>query len=220
MENYKHKGKSLTGTVAYDLILEIFDGQTDVTTKDITNKVKELHLSREGLPQTSHTSFPVTDGLDRLKQDNKATNEKQHGARRGFWRIDSAGIEADISDMDKCKEGILTIGEGKSSVYLYYFLTFRLYAESQGKDSYPCKIGRTDGSDPISYINNQAGTSLPEKPEIGLIIQTDNPVGVEKGIHGLLDDDGLRKKDAPGQEWFVTNPDKVKRYYEHAINIR
>ena len=210
MEEYEYKGKSLTGTITDPLILELFDGQTDAPTKDIREKVTELHLSRGGLPETSPKSQPVTVGLTRLKKQKKADNPK-----RGFWNIDSTGIKVDITGA-----GVLTVGAGSSTVYLYYFPTYRSYAESQGEDFYPCKIGRTDASDPIAYIINQAGTALPEKPEIGLLIHTDNPVGVEQGIHGLLDDDGLRKKDAPGQEWFVTNPDKVKRYYEHAINIR
>ena len=65
-----------------------------------------------------------------------------------------------------------------------------------------------------SVLNSQVATALPEEPKIGLIIQTDNPVGVEKQIHDILDNAGLRKADAPGQEWFVTNPNQVKRFYE------
>ena len=117
MEDYENKGKSLTGKVAEPLILELFDKQTNVPTKDIREKVTELHRSRGGLPPTSEKSFPVTAGLDNLK--------------------------------------------------------------------------------------------LLKKPK-----QVDNPVGMEKRIHDLLDNAGLRKKDAPGQEWFFTNPRQVKRFYE------
>ena len=117
MEDYENKGKSLTGKVAEPLILELFDKQTNVPTKDIREKVTELHRSRGGLPPTSEKSFPVTAGLDNLK--------------------------------------------------------------------------------------------LLKKPK-----QADNPVGMEKRIHDLLDNAGLRKKDAPGQEWFFTNPRQVKRFYE------
>ena len=205
------KGKSLTGAVAEPLIVELFDGKTNVPTRLIREKVTELHLSREGLPPTSPSSFPITNGLDRLKKQGKANNPT-----KGHWNIKSTGIKAGDGD----KAGILTVGKGKSSVYLYYFPTYRFYEEEKGKDVYPCKVGRTDADDLVAYIINQAGTALPENPKIGLHIKTDNPVGVEKGIHGLLDDEGLRKKDAPGQEWFITNADKVKRLYDHAINIR
>ena len=215
MEDYENKGKSLTGKVAEPLILELFDKQTNVPTKDIREKVTELHRSRGGLPPTSEKSFPVTAGLDNLKLLKKP--KQADNPDRGFWTINSAGIEVDIADTPVAvdqQEDTLTVGKGEGCVYLYYFPTYRSYAESQGEDSYPCKIGRTGGSDPNIYINNQAGTSLPEKPEVGLIIWTDNPVGMEKQIHDLLDNAGLRKKDAPGQEWFFTNPRQVKRFYE------
>ena len=91
----------------------------------------------------------------------------------------------------------MTGGEGNSMVYLYYFPTYRLYAEETGKDSYPCKIGRTDGSADIR-IDSQVGTALPEKYEIGLTIKTDNPVGMEKMIHNALDAANCRIEDAPG----------------------
>ena len=208
MQDYPHKNKSLTGTIASDLILELFDGQTDVPYKEIKEKVTELHLSRGGLPQTSETTMPVRHGLNRLRKQDKAKNTKL-----GFWSINRAGGEANIPKADEPIEDTLVIGEGKSMVYLYYFPTYRSYAELKGKDSYPCKIGRTDGSTEVR-INSQVATALPEEPKIGLIIQTDNPVGVEKQIHDILDNAGLRKADAPGQEWFVTNPNQVKRFYE------
>ena len=203
------EGKSLTGRVADPLILELFDGQTDIPYGEIKEKVTELHLSRGGLPETSPTSFPITNSLSRLKKQGKANNPT-----KGYWSIKSTGIEADISEIDEQKEDILTVGEGKSSVYLYYFPTYRFHAELKEEDVYPCKIGRTDADDLVAYIINQAGTSLPEAPEIGLRIRTDNPVGVERHMHDYLDNVSLRKKDAPGQEWFVTHPEQVLRFYE------
>ena len=125
----------------------------------------------------------------------------------------------DIAGKDESKTGVLELGTGKSVVYLYYYPTYRSYAILKKEDSYPCKIGRTNKSDPVTYIINQSSTALPEKPEIGLLIYTDNPVGVEQGIHGLLASAGLRKKDAPGQEWFITNPNQVKAFYEHSKHI-
>ena len=203
------EGKSLTGTVAEPLILELFDGRTDVATKVIREEVTELHLSRGGLPETSPTAFPITTGLERLKKQGKANNPK-----RGFWNIDSTGIEADIAGKDKLKKGVLTVGEGSSTVYLYYFLTYRSYAESKKEKYYPCKIGRTNAKDPVAYIINQVGTTLPEKPIPGFLMKTNDPVGLEKRIHRALDNVDLRMKDAPGEEWFFTNTEQVKEFYE------
>ena len=82
MQDYSHKNKPLTGSVASELILEIFDGQTRVPTKKIREKVTELHISRGGLPKTTGTTLPVTHGLIRLRKQGKAKNLK-----KGFWTI-------------------------------------------------------------------------------------------------------------------------------------
>ena len=85
MQDYPHKNKSLTGKVAADLILEIFNGQTGVPREEIREKVTELHISRGGLPKNSDTARPDADGLDRLKKQKKASNPK-----KGFWSINRA----------------------------------------------------------------------------------------------------------------------------------
>ena len=41
MEDYPYKNKSLTGKVASDLILELFDGQRGVPRRKINEKVRE-----------------------------------------------------------------------------------------------------------------------------------------------------------------------------------
>ena len=98
MQDYKHKNKPLTGKVAADLILELFNGQTDVPRREIREKVTELHISQEGLPESSPTAFPVTNGLDRLKYEGKAKNPK-----KGFWSINRDGF----------KKGNLKVGDLK-----------------------------------------------------------------------------------------------------------
>ena len=44
MEDYPYKGKSLTPKVARELILELFDKQTDVPTGKIRDTVTEHHV--------------------------------------------------------------------------------------------------------------------------------------------------------------------------------
>ena len=216
MEDYKYKGKSLTGIVASDLILELFDRQTAVPKKNIEEEVKRIHRSRGGLDQTRPTNPIVAHGLTRLKKQGKATNEKEYGAGLGFWNIDSAGVKAGVKKKrkDKSKKSVLTVGDGSSTVYLYYFQIYHTYAKEKKLKSYPCKIGRTDAKDPVAYIMNQAGTALPEKPTPGLFMKTDDPVGLEARIHRALDNVDLRMKSAPGDEWFYTNIEQVQEFYE------
>lgn len=82
MQDYSHKNKPLTGSVASELILEFFDGQTRVPTKEIREKVIELHVSRGGLLKPTDTTSSVTRGLTRLKKQGKAKSRK-----KGFWNI-------------------------------------------------------------------------------------------------------------------------------------
>ena len=91
MQDYKYKGKPLTGKAASELILECFDKQTTVPYRDIEEKVTEVHFSCGGLPQTSTIIGPTVHGLSRLKNDGKANNPT-----RGLWSIDSDGLEEEL----------------------------------------------------------------------------------------------------------------------------
>ena len=81
------KGTPLTRAIASDLILAVFDGQTDVPYRIIKEQITQLHMSKGGLSSTNVTVSPVTRGLAHLKIHKKANNP-----RRGFWTIDSAGV--------------------------------------------------------------------------------------------------------------------------------
>ena len=62
---------------------------------------------------------------------------------------------------------------------------------------------------------------MPEYPEIGLIIETDNPPHIEQLIHGILK--ALNRhieEDAPGTEWFRTNPNEVEAIYNNLQTLR
>ena len=85
------KGTCLTGRIAADLILELFDKQTDVPRRKINEKVAELHISRGGsLPRNPDVTIGA--GLDSLRQEDppKAYNQPE-----GVWHINSAGVDTD-----------------------------------------------------------------------------------------------------------------------------
>lgn len=104
------------------------------------------------------------------------------------------------------------IGSGNSSVYLYYYPQYRASAESKGEKVWECKIGRTIHSEADGRIREQA-TGLPENPKIGLHIQTDCPTETERIVHNILKVRGKHIKEAPGTEWFRTNPSEVEEIY-------
>ena len=82
MQDYPHKNKNLTPSVAAELILDIFDGQNRVPTNEIRQKVIEHHISRGGLPKPTDMASSVTRGVARLKKQGKAK-----GRKKGFWTI-------------------------------------------------------------------------------------------------------------------------------------
>ena len=104
------------------------------------------------------------------------------------------------------------IGSGSESVYLYYFPTYRRYAESLGAPQWPCNIGGTEGY--VAYrVYEQIGEQLPEKPQLALILRTDDYRWLEAKIHAVLKRKGKQIEDAIGEEWFMTAPSEVKSIY-------
>ena len=78
---YEHAGKHLVLSIARELILELFTGQSNVMKRDIISEIETVHKNRGGLEHDKET-HPVTDALDSLKSKGLADNPK-----RGFWTI-------------------------------------------------------------------------------------------------------------------------------------
>ena len=128
MQGYKYAGKPLTGKVAADLILELFNGQTDVPAREITAKVTELHISQDGFPESSPTAFPVTNGLDRLKSEGKAKNPK-----RGFWSINRDGFKSENLKVGDLKIELENFGILKQAEFSLGDLTILCGKNNTGK---------------------------------------------------------------------------------------
>ena len=135
------------------------------------------------------------------------------------WHADIAAGKAKppkyILDPDKfdTSSQVEVIGKGSESVYLYYFPTYQRYAESLGAPHWRCNIGKAE-DDPAYRVSQQIGDRLPEKPQIALILRTDNCRTLEKKIHNVLKRKGKHIQDAIGKEWFLTSPSKVEAIYQ------
>lgn len=123
------------------------------------------------------------------------------------------GIKKVVKNVGTSKAKV--IGNGGESVYLYYFPTYQLFNRLHLEVPYfPCNIGKTIG-DVEDRISDQIGQQLPEKPQIALIIRTDDCKVLETKIHDELKrrGDWLDPKsgaDVVGVEWFLTNPAEVE----------
>ena len=209
MDNeYKYSGQRLRMKIARELIIEFFEGST-LHKKDMIRKVDEVHLERGG-ELSKNIVHPVTDALNALKRKGLSNNPNSGD---GIWTIIGETPDERIDDGDDSTDEARRIGSGNNSVYVYYYPNYKQCAELQGKDTWPCKIGRSEYQNPIHRIYEQQGTGMPEKPEIALIMLTNQPKKMESAIHNLL----YRITDAPGTEWFRTNPDRVEEIYNIII---
>ena len=223
---YKYVGVPLMPSIAQELIIEKFSGEI-VGRQNIVDAVVQIHCERGGLPPKSQdVRTTIKSALQNLKKNGVAAH-----IAKNRWQINpspdhpekevSESIEPpDIPDEEEIIEPDVpserSIGSGEGSVYLYYFPLYREVAESKGESVWPCKIGRTEG-DPVLRVRSQAATAIPEEPEIALTIRTDAPPDMEKAIHAILTVRG-RCKEAPGKEWFITNPREVEEIHAFIVS--
>ena len=192
--NYRYFGVPLMPGIAEELIMELFSGQT-VRRQEIVEAVVQIHEERGGLPSKSqNVGQTILAALRNLQTNEVAKYNSSDG-----WQISER-----------------TIGSGENWVYLYYFPSHRETVESQGESVWRCKIGKTDDDDPYRRVESQT-RSAPERHIIGLLIRTDASDPMEKAIHAILR--GRRVGEAPGTEWFITNPSEVEEIHAFIVAI-
>lgn len=111
-----------------------------------------------------------------------------------------------------------TIGQGKDSLYVYYYKMYKDRAEQNNLTIYECKIGQTT-TDAQGRVLDQFGTAYPEYPIIALVIKCKSGRLMESFIHFVLDNKNRHIKDSPGSEWYLTNPDEVEQIYNNIMNL-
>ena len=174
----------------------------------------KFHLDRGGRKSISKSTHPVTDALYYLKKEKLADNPE-----RGTWQIGSPRSSPELETGENETDAPRTIGSGDSEVYVYYYPRYQEAAQLKGESTFECKIGKTD-DDSIRRIHSQTGTGMPEEAQRGLVIKTDTPSEIERCIHGILKAVGRHKEDAPGTEWFNTNPDEVEGIFNSLMEFQ
>ena len=199
---YKYHNIPLTPTIASEIIFELFVDKGNVNLSDIKEKATQLHIERGGLSAIRSERGIYQESLQYLKREGKITMPS-----KGYWNIHQPFFDKNDT------EAVNIIGDGKGVVYLYYYPSHKERAKSSKSPVWECKIGKTDG-DPYERVREQIDkkTGLPEEPQIGLIIKTDDNSAIEQAIHSILKAQG-RQKDAPGKEWFITSPNEVEYIY-------
>lgn len=203
IEDYKYVGIPLKRSIAQELILDLYaDKKKGIATSEIRKTVLDSHLKNGGEEPTSPLDNIIYSAMSSLRKNGYA--EK---VILGYWRF----FYPEDTTTDETK----VIGNGSSTVYVYYFPRDRDNAKSKKTSSWECKIGQTD-DDPDKRIQDQikkSPTALSEDPVKPLYIKTDQPKEVENAIHAILTAQGKDIKDAPGNEWFITSPDEIEDIY-------
>src|SRR5262249_19737693 len=160
-------GQPLTPTGIQQLIVELFAGKT-VERKEIIKVIPRIHQERGGLPARGNIDSSVKKALQYLARSSLADKLDTPG----FWRIKYGELNKcelsafepviDVDNIEVRPQAEKTIGNGEAAVYLYFFPTYRLYANQMGETSWPCKIGRTNG-EASDRVYGQIGTALPEE---------------------------------------------------------
>ena len=207
---YRFLGYPLTRSIAKQLICELYAGKGPYPASEIRETVRQHHEEHGGSQARGKLSGIISKAITELRDAGQANS-----GTKGFWEIYTDSEVDNGEDIHYRK----TIGAGNSSVYLYYFPIFRQQAKSQEESVWKCKIGKTQG-EPQERVDqqNNPSTGIPEEPVIALIIKTDNPDSLERAIHTILTTRGKHIEEAPGTEWFLTNPDEVEEIYQFIDN--
>ncbi len=217
-DDYRYKGIRPSPSIVADLTKQLFAGQL-VERQTIIEEVRNFHVRCGGSPpEVSDFSNTVKKALSNMQKVGEAENPSS-----GYWKILPKNTEVIPNEAaneltDEESEGLLETqdesfaervrGTGDSSVYLYYLPIYRTRAQERGEDRWQCKIGRTDGK-ALQRMVGQAGTALPEKPVLAVVLRTKYSVALERALHAVLTLRGLAVQDVPGTEWFLTSPDEV-----------
>lgn len=209
-EKYDYQGIDLTPEIIQKIIINLFNNQKTKRI-EIINKVIDFHKSKGGKITERDYVAPVKKALSSLKKKGYADN-----IANGIWEIsykineeekfENHEIDNSLEEENPEEKQYKTYGEGQCAVYVYYYNTYKKLSLYMNKNSWPCKIGRTDG-DPQTRILSQVSTAMPEKPKIEFIIKTDDSSLVENILHLHLKE--KRIKEAPGNEWFDINPEEI-----------
>lgn len=206
MHTYRHAGLPLTAAIAAELLREALETSSlsdNFSRKQAELCVRALHAQRGGVPSPYPQAVFVKTPLQTWKNKGWVTNPRP-GRYLWLGATDLNEHETELSH--ECPE--LANEHITSYVYMFYYHTDRSLAELQGRQHWPCKIGKTFRA-PAHRISEQFNSHYHSKPSVAVVWPTDNPTALEKAAHAMLELRGRKVPNSVGTEWFYTNPDEL-----------
>lgn len=195
--DYKYSGQPFSRIIAENLLSAQWRKRFTTKFRTIADKINEVHVEGGGLPAEE-------DSDDLIKEV--------------LFYLEVEGLAYQISDdvWEFPKYGQRIFGKGDEWVYLYYFDIDRREAESRGKSSWQCKIGKAE-KEPENRVKSQT-SGCPVPPIIALLFRTNDCATLEKAIHACLKLHGKHMPNTQGNEWFNVNPDDVVSIFKIIVD--
>lgn len=214
-QSYKYVGIPLTPNVIADLAKNLMR-RPMFRRAELIEAVQEYHGANGGLPSNSDLTGATKKALSVLARDGLLERTGAYGLWRWVVAPEPDGLPELGLELDEDAEELeltdqtMVEGQGSGSVYVYYFPSYKVLADLRNEDRWPVKIGMTAVSHAKIRISEQQGTAMPEEPVVAYVRKIDTPHRLERCIHTLLFYRGQQIDDAPGSEWFKSNPAEVK----------
>jgi len=222
--DYAGRGVPLMPNRARQIIADLFEQRAEWSRQELSEWVARIHQQNGGLEGKQKPSRIVKKALYYLQSDGAI---EKTGAK-GYWRkrgtpVTGAASEAPdegvVSDPAGEDEGaeevsqVRTIGEGSEWVYLYYYQNDRELAQHRGEDVWECKVGQSARYPPERIFAQGAKTARPHPPVFGLFLKTPDSPALERALHMSLRLTEAAVPESEGDEWFITNPERVERWF-------
>lgn len=111
------------------------------------------------------------------------------------------------------------VGQGRQTVYCYFYEADRVHSKTKGLTCWPCKVGLAT-RDAAGRLREQGAITSRSAPAVwALEIRTDDAGSLERAIHRVLKYAG-RQTTGGGAEWFLTTPQMVEAIYLALESIR
>lgn len=183
--NYIYKNIELTTNVFKGIFIYLFDGKQFKRQKAI-DEVVAFHIEHNGILQ-------LDSYIGTFKKVTSSPDIKSFisNVSYGTWRL-NINNQYNVDELQIVKDNSNkisfeideTIGEGNSTVYVYYYDVYKDRALLQGKNIWECKVGRTDKKG-LERIISQTGTCYPERPHIALFIKCYSSYDMESALHSI-----------------------------------
>lgn len=217
--NYRYENIPLFPNIFGEIARELYSGKM-VKRDELAEAVRDHHISQGGKEPNASLLDVAKKALNALQRNQLASKTGAYGL---WWihgdtvlSVDSADAVESLTSIETVPPAREVVGAGNEIVYAFTYPLYEQHASEAKRDRYQVKIGRSQSTS-LTRVTDQTGTALPEYPMVLIVIRCDDSALLERAIHSTLELRGLAIDDAPGNEWFSTNPDEIQEIWHFTM---